>query len=361
MRPARAPDGKPEKLTTNPVPLNPRPTAAREGGARPRTAYAYASRTPDRRPHRNHMPPRSRTPRPERWTEHTVTPDEAGRTLQELLTGPMGVSGRMIQRLTRSNGIRVNRKPGFLAAKVRAGDVVAVRLAAPEESSLVPEAMELSVVHEDADVMVLDKPPYLFVHPTAPGQTGTLAHGIAHHWLAAGLQAKVRPVHRLDRDTSGLLLVAKTSYAHQHLDRQLRERTLRRTYQAFVRGRVEQEEGTIDAPIGRHRANASLRAVRPDGEPAVTHWRVLERFRDATLLQVELDTGRTHQIRVHLAHLGHPVLGDRQYNSGDRAPVRRQALHASAISFAHPATGEAMAFEAPLPADLASLREALAR
>jgi 23S rRNA pseudouridine1911/1915/1917 synthase len=124
---------------------------------------------------------------------------------------------------------------------------------------------------------------------------------------------------------------------------------------------VENDEGTIDAPIGRHRANASLRAVRPDGEPAVTRWRVLERYRDATRLQVELDTGRTHQIRVHLAHLGHPVLGDRQYNPGDRAPVRRQALHASAIAFAHPTTGAPMEFTAPLSADLESLREALAR
>jgi 23S rRNA pseudouridine1911/1915/1917 synthase len=302
---------------------------------------------------------RSRTPPPERWTEHTVTPDEAGRTLQELLTGPMAVSGRMIQRLTRSKGIRVNRKPGFLAARVRTGDVVAVRLAAPEEAGLEPEPMELSIVHEDADVMVLDKPAHVFVHPTAPGQHGTLAHGIAHHWLQAGLQAKVRPVHRLDRDTSGLVLVAKTAFAHQHLDRQLRERTLRRTYLAFVRGAPEGEAGTVDAPIGRHRANPNLRMVRPDGEPAVTHWRVVERYPAAALLQVELETGRTHQIRVHLAHLGHPVLGDRQYNPGDRAPVRRQALHASHLSFTHPATGERLELEAPLPSDLANLRDRL--
>jgi 23S rRNA pseudouridine1911/1915/1917 synthase len=303
--------------------------------------------------------PRERTPRPERWIEHTVAEGEAGRTLQEILTGPMGVSRRMIQRLTRSEGIRVNRHTAFLGRKLRAGDVVRVRMAEREEAGLTPQEMPLAILHEDADVLVLDKPPHLFVHPTSPGQTGTLAHGIAHHWMRMGLQAKVRPVHRLDRDTSGLLLVAKTPFAHQHLDRQLRERTLRRTYLALVRGVVDSDEGTVDAPIGRHRANPNLRMVRPDGEPAVTRWRVVERLRDATLLEVELETGRTHQIRVHMAHLGHPVLGDRQYAPADRSPARRQALHAWRISFTHPISGERMELEAPLPADLASLRERL--
>ena len=303
--------------------------------------------------------PRDRTQRPERWTEHTVAEGEAGMTLQQVLTGPMGVSRRMIQRLTRSEGIRVNRHSAFLGRKLHPGDVVRVRMAAPEEPGLEPEEMPLDVIHEDADVLVLNKPPHVFVHPTAPDQHGTLAHGIAHHWRAAGVHAKVRPVHRLDRDTSGLLFVAKTAFAHQHLDRQLRERTLRRTYLAFVRGAMQGDEGTVDAPIGRHRANPNLRMVRPDGEPAITHWRVVERLRDATLVEVELETGRTHQIRVHMAHLGHPVLGDRQYAPADRSPARRQALHAWRISFAHPTTGERMELEAPLPPDLASLRERL--
>ncbi|MDB4950558.1 MAG: hypothetical protein JWM27_3207 [Gemmatimonadetes bacterium] len=304
------------------------------------------------------MPP-PRKPRPERWTEHAVTAEQAGATVQEVLTGPLGVSRRMIQRLTRSDGIRLNRRTAYLGKKVREGDVVSVRMSANEDAGLEPEEMPLSIVHEDADVLVLDKPPHVFVHPTSPEQRGTLAHGIAHHWKQMRLHAKVRPVHRLDRDTSGLLLVAKTAFAHQHLDRQLRERTLRRTYLAFVRGGVEGDEGTVDAPIGRHRANPNLRSVRPDGEPALTRWHVLERWADATLLEVELETGRTHQIRVHMAHLGHPVLGDRQYAPRDRSPARRQALHASRISFAHPTTGERMELEVPLPQDMATLRASL--
>ncbi len=295
----------------------------------------------------------------ERWAKHTVTPDEAGQTVQEILTGTLGLSRWMLQKLTRSRGLRFNGKPAFLAKKVRAGDVVAARIAAAEEATLEPVPMELAIVHEDADVLALDKPPFVFVHPTAPHHTATLAHGVAYHWAQQGLQARVRPVHRLDRDTSGLLLIAKTAFAHQHLDRQLRERTLKREYLALVRGVVEAESGPSDAPIGRHRQSANLRAVRPDGDTARTHYEVIERFHAATLLRLELDTGRTHQIRVHLEHLGHPVLGDRAYGGAGLERIRRPALHAARLRFVHPTSGEPIELEAPLPADMAAAREAL--
>jgi len=284
-----------------------------------------------------------------------VLPGEEGRTVQEILTGEMGISRRMIQRLTRGRGILVNRKPGFLARRVRAGDVVAARLAEHEEPGVEPVKMELRVVHEDRDVLVLDKPVSLLVHPTSPGHTRTLAHGIAYHFQAQGIAVRVRPVHRIDRDTSGLVMVAKSGFAHQHLDRQLRERTLRREYLAVVRGRVEDEEGAVDAPIGRDPRNPSLRAVRPGGDEARTRFRVRERLRDATLLRVELDTGRTHQVRVHMAHLGHPLLGDRSYGGAAPALIRRPALHAWRLSFVHPATRERMELEAPVPADMEAL------
>jgi 23S rRNA pseudouridine1911/1915/1917 synthase len=295
-----------------------------------------------------------------RWVEHTVTPEEAGRTVQEVLTGSLGVSRRMIQRLTRSRGIRHNRRPAYLGRKVQSGDVVAARLAGEEEAGVEPVSMELEVVHEDAEVLVVNKPPLLLVHPTSPGHTRTLSHGIAHHYLAQGVRAKVRPVHRLDRDTSGLLLVAKTAHAQHHLDRQLREGEVERRYLAFVAGVVEGEKGVVDAPIGRHQEHPQLRAVRTGtGEPAVTRYRVVERFPHATLLEVALETGRTHQIRVHLAHLGHPVLGDRHYGAQGLSLVPRQALHAWRLSFRHPATGERREFEAPLPEELAELGERL--
>ena len=288
-----------------------------------------------------------------RWTEHRVAEDEAGRTVQEILTGPMGISRRMIQKLTRARGITLNRRPAFLGRKVRAGDEVAARIAFDEAAGLEPVEMALDVVHEDAEVLVLNKPPFVLVHPTSPEQTATLAHGVAHHFARSGLRAKVRPVHRIDRDTSGLVLFAKSAVAHQRLDRQLREGGLDRVYLALVDGVVAEDTGKVEAPIGRHPRHPQLRAIRDDGEPAVTRFRVVERLAKATLLELELETGRTHQIRVHMQHAGHPVLGDRQYGQAGKGLIGRQALHASRLSFADPSTGERRTFEAPLPEDMA--------
>jgi RluA family pseudouridine synthase len=228
-----------------------------------------------------------------------------------------------------------------------------------EEAGLTPVAMPLSVVHEDDDVLVLDKPPFVLVHPTQPEQTQTLSHGVAHHFAERGLMAKVRPVHRIDRDTSGLVLFANSAVAHARLDAQLREGSLQRAYQALVDGVMKDDEGEIDAPIGRDPRHPHLRAVRRDGEPARTRFHVLERLPRATLLELELETGRTHQIRVHMAHAGHPVLGDRQYGRAGTGMIKRQALHASRLSFDHPATGAGMTFDAPLPEDIAALLERL--
>jgi 23S rRNA pseudouridine1911/1915/1917 synthase len=296
----------------------------------------------------------------ERWVEHTVTDEEAGRTVQAIVTGSLGISRRRIQKLTRSQGIRLNRRAAHLAGKVRAGDVVVARAADHQEVGLEPVPMALSILHEDADLLVLDKPPGVLVHPTSPAHRETLSHGIAHHFLQQGLHSRVRPVHRLDRDTSGLLVVAKSTLVHQRLDEQLRARTMHREYLAWVDGVVERDEGIVDAPIGRHKRNPNLRAVRPEsGEPALTRVRVEERFAAATRARLELETGRTHQIRVHLAHLGHPVLGDAAYGGPAVSGLRRLALHAARIAFRHPSTGEPVSMEAPLPADLQELQAQL--
>lgn len=301
--------------------------------------------------------------RPGRWVEHRVTEEEAGRTVEEILTGPIRVSRRMIQRLTRSDGIRLDRRPTRLRRTVRAGEVVAARVATDEPSGLEPVEMPLDVVLEDEDVLVLNKAPFLLVHPVAPHHRATLAHGVTHHFLAQGLRTRVRPVHRLDRDTSGLLLIAKSAFAHQILDRQLRNREMRREYLALVSGEVEAEEGVVDAPIARHPHDPSLRAVRQSGgDPARTRFRAVERYTGATLVALELETGRTHQIRVHMAYLGHPLLGDLRYGGPAIAGLRRQALHAGRLSFLHPTTGDRVELEAPLPEDLARVRaELLAR
>lgn len=293
------------------------------------------------------------------WLQHTVSPEEAGRTVRDIATGPLGVSGRMMQRLTRSRGISLNHRPAQISRKVRAGDVVAVRIGERPDaagSSLEPVEMDLAIVHEDEDLLVIDKPPFLLVHPVAPHHTRTLAHGIAHHLRATGVATRVRPVHRLDRDTSGLILIAKSAYAHQHLDRQLRERSMRREYLGLVNGELADATGTVAAPIARRKDSPALREVRAGGETAVTRFRVVERLRRATLVALELETGRTHQIRVHMAHLGHPLLGDPQYGGPAVAGLRRQALHASRLDFTHPRTGEPTDVSSELPEDLATVR-----
>ena len=297
----------------------------------------------------------------QRWLEHTVSAEEAGLTVQDVLTGPLGISRRMIQKLTRNKGVLRNRKAPFLGAKVRAGDVIAARVGFAEDAGLEPVPMDLDIVYEDADVLAVNKPPFLLVHPTSPAHRNTLSHGIAFHFQQQRLRAKVRPVHRIDRDTSGLVLMAKNAMAHQRLDAQLRDRTLQREYLALVDGVVGEDDGVIDAPIGRDRARPQLRVVDagPRGEAALTRFWVVERLNGATLLRLELETGRTHQIRVHLTHVGHPVLGDRQYGRAGTDLLRRQALHASRLSFLQPTSGARVDCEAPLPEDLEALRQQL--
>lgn len=305
------------------------------------------------------MQQRSAAETPPRWTEHTVQPDEAGRTVQDVLTGAMGVSRRMIQKLTRAKGLRHNRKPAWLAAKVRAGDVIAARLQAGESAGLAPARMDLAIVHEDAEVLVIDKPPFVLVHPTSPDQGRTLAHGVAWHLSQKGLNAAVHPVHRIDRDTSGLVLFAKTGHAHHRLDVQLRAGDIRREYLALVDGVVADDRGVIDAPIARDPRNPSLRAVRQGGEAALTRYEVVERYAGATLVRLELETGRTHQIRVHMRHAGHPVLGDRQYGRRGLDTIKRQALHAARLAFVHPSSGETIDLAAPLAPDMQAAVERL--
>lgn len=292
------------------------------------------------------------------WVEHTVRPEAAGDTLETVLRTTMGISRRMLQRLTRSGGIRINGRKAHLAGTVRSGDVVATRTRPSEQSGLIAVAMPLDVVWEDRDVLVINKAAGLLVHPLSPRHTHTLAHGVAHHFASQGLQAKVRPVHRLDRDTSGLVLFAKSAVVHHQLDRQLRTGEMGRTYLALVHGAPNADFGRVDAPIGAHPRHPHLRAIDPAGDAARTEFRVVERYARAALLELQLETGRTHQLRVHLAHLGHAVIGDRQYGGGTTL-LARQALHARQLTFIHPSTGGAVECRAPLPGDIAELRDRL--
>jgi 23S rRNA pseudouridine1911/1915/1917 synthase len=231
-------------------------------------------------------------------------------------------------------------------------------LADPADPGTPPEPIPLRILYEDDALLVVDKPAGMLVHPVGPLRGGTLANGLAHHLRAQGLPGRVHLVQRLDRDTSGVIAVAKRSEIHRLLDRQLRSRRLHRRYLALVAG-APPESGTIDGPIGRNPDDPPLRAVRPEGQPATTRFRVVERYHGAALVELELETGRTHQIRVHLEHLGHPVLGDRWYGRAGLDLVQRQALHAAELRLEHPVTGLALRVESPLPEDLEALREQL--
>lgn len=317
--------------------------------------------------------PMARSPSPDVWTIHTVSPEEAGHAVGEILRGPMGISGRRIQKLTRSRGLRINGRPAHTSRRVVEGDRVEVRAldvpagAAPPRTpagvrrTSEEEAGQVVPLYEDAHVVVLDKPAGVVVHPSGRIRHGTLVQTLGERDRAAGIRAGIHALHRLDRDTSGVLLVARTPGAHARMDRELRAGRIRRRYLAMVAGHPQVPEGCIDLPLAREAGGGNRRVVQEGGAAARTWVEILERFPSAALLSVTLETGRTHQIRAHLSHVGHPILGDRLYGGPTGGSVPRMALHAHVLTFAHPDSGEDVSVEAPLPADLQGLLAQLRR
>jgi len=270
-----------------------------------------------------------------------------------------GESRSRLARLIDEGHVRVDgaQVPG--KRKVKSGEAVEVSLVPrQEESAFRPEAIALDVVHEDGDVLVVNKPAGLVVHPGSGNWAGTMLNALLHHAPILEQLPRAGIVHRLDKDTSGLLVVAKNEPAQNCLVKQLAARTVKRTYLALVRGRLARA-GTVDAPIGRDPRHRTRMAVARGGKPAVTHYRVKKSLANHTLLECRLETGRTHQIRVHLASIGHPIEGDRVYGGRAKSAFPRQALHAWKLEFDHPSSGKPVAFEAPLPEDFSALLEAL--
>nr|WP_325299338.1 RluA family pseudouridine synthase [uncultured Dysosmobacter sp.] len=238
--------------------------------------------------------------------------------------------------------------------RLTGAETIQVSLPEPEPVDVRPQDIPLDVVYEDGDVIVVNKPKGLVVHPAPGHPDGTLVNALLHHCgdSLSGIGGELRPgiVHRIDRDTSGLIIAAKNDFAHQKLAAQLQDHTLARVYECIVVGNLRQDAGTVDAPIGRHPTDRKKMAVVSNGRPAVTHWTVLARYPGFTYVQCRLETGRTHQIRVHMAHIGHPILGDTVY--GNRKPVpglQGQCLHAVGLRFLHPRTGEAVELRCGLP------------
>jgi 23S rRNA pseudouridine1911/1915/1917 synthase len=267
-----------------------------------------------------------------------------------------------VQALIASGRIRVDgqqRKPKF---RMTPGEVVSVEIPPPRIDEILPDPIPLAVVYEDTDVVVIDKPAGMVVHPAPGHPRGTLANALVAHVPGISVGGSQRPgiVHRLDKDTSGLIVAAKTDRGRTSLISQWDDRSVEKTYLALVAGSVADEEATIDAPIGRDPKNRQRMAVLRSGRPAVTRFRVIERFPNATLLELSIETGRTHQIRVHLAFIGHPILGDQLYGKPRRTDFQlgRQFLHACALAFRLP-DGARLKLEAPLPNDLQSVLEQL--
>lgn len=280
---------------------------------------------------------------------------ESGERIDALLSRSVeGLTRSAAARVIESGGVTIGGKPVKKNYKCAIGDEIEVTLPDPEPSELEPEAIPLDIVYEDGDLLVVNKPRGMVVHPAAGHPDGTLVNALLYHCgdSLSGVGGEKRPgiVHRIDKDTSGLLIVAKNDFAHVRLSAQLADRSLSREYEAVVRGGMRNDSGTVDAPIGRHPADRKKMAVVSGGRNAVTHWEVIERYRGYTHIRCRLETGRTHQIRVHMAHIGHPLLGDFTYGapSPDKG-LEGQCLHARRIKFIHPRTGEQMSFETQLP------------
>lgn len=321
---------------------------------------------------------------------YVVPTHEDGMLLKTILQKRMGVSRKLLSRLKLTEqGIMLNGTRVYISVKVQAGDLVEIRLEQERSDDMLPQPMDLHILYEDEHLLVLNKPAGIIVHPTHGHYTGTLANGVVHYWQEQGWNYRFRAVHRLDQETSGVLVIAKNSYIHQHISEQMIAGTVDKRYVALVHGKPTSETGSVDGPIDRDPLEPHRRIVTPEGYPSLTRYKVCETYPAASMVELKLETGRTHQIRVHMLSIGCPLIGDRMYQhpvynsvqvgagvSAEYSDVHgqggassilkldsyidRQALHASSLTLVHPIEGKTMVFTAPLPEDMKSLRSMLA-
>lgn len=287
---------------------------------------------------------------------YIITEADQDYTIKEILKRRMKLSSRLQRKLKRQGQVLLNGKAVRQYEKGLAGDRLVVGMPA-EISHFPPEKMFLDIIYEDRDILLINKPAGLVVHPTKGHQSGTLAHGLMFYMLERGESYKIRFINRLDMNTSGLVLVGKNSFCQDAFTKQAQSGQVEKIYRAIVRGILPEDRGLIDLPIGKPGEDSIKRAIMEDGYPSVTSYEVMERFEKAgtsgfTMVKIRLETGRTHQIRVHLAHIGHPVAGDSLYGEVIEGVLERQALHGEELHFIHPVNGNRLNFIAPLPEDM---------
>ena len=287
--------------------------------------------------------------------KYIVKSDEQGKRLDTYISSQSEkITRTSAQRLIEQGNILVNGKKQKVAYKIAENDVITVEHEEPKQIELKAQKIPIEVIYEDADIIVVNKPKGMVVHPANGNPDGTLVNAIMNICKdsLSGIGGEIRPgiVHRLDKDTSGLLIVAKNDMAHVKMSEQIKNHEVKKTYIALVRGVIKENEATIDMPIGRSRTDRKKMTVAKDGKNAVTHIKVLKRYDKYTLLEINIETGRTHQIRVHLSHIGYPIIGDYTYSNGkNEFGVEGQCLHAKSLEFKHPITKKEMKLEAPLP------------
>lgn len=277
--------------------------------------------------------------------------EHEGLTLGQYLKEQLRMSRNGIIKVKKSESLLLNGERVRTSALLKAGDRVEFELKDRSSENILPEYMELDIVYEDDYLIVINKDAGIPTHPSRSHLMGTLANGLMYHLMEAGRDVTIRPINRLDKNTSGLVLFAKSSHIQHLMSLESYKKDITKEYLAIVHGSVEAESGTVDAPIAREKAHSIKRVVREDGDRSVTHYRLLERFDGYSLLSIILETGRTHQIRVHMSHIGHPLLGDELYG-GRLERINRHALHAHSIKMLHPIDGRAMHFTAELPEDM---------
>lgn len=287
-----------------------------------------------------------------------VNHEQQGLKLREYLRGVQNLSSRLVRGAALSGRIAVNGKVVKLNYVLKASDKITFDIVKEESQNIEPEQIHIDVIYEDSDIIVVNKQPGIVVHPTKSYPTGTLANGLIYHFRENNENCIVRLVSRLDMDTSGLIIVAKNQYSHMALARDMNKEEFEKSYLAVVHGNMVEKEGIINLPIYRPEGDSIQRVVDERGQESITHFKVIESFKSGDLVKLTLETGRTHQIRVHLTHLGHPLYGDTLYGmEGDEKFIERQALHAYRLKFPHPRTGKLLELETKIPEDMQQLIE----